>query len=158
MPGVSSGTPDFPFAAKCEPDIPLKAKPIMSQTFHAALANLEQWVRKGTPAPRAGRMEISDAGTPQAAVKTDELGNGIGGVRSVYMDVPTATFIPISTGPGNCREMGHKTDFDAARVQTLYGGQKNYAAKVSQAADKLVKDRWLTEADAKQIKQELGAR
>ena len=42
------GTPEFPFAAKCEPDIPLKAKPIMSQTFHAALANLEQWVRKGT--------------------------------------------------------------------------------------------------------------
>jgi alpha/beta hydrolase family protein len=152
------GTPDFPFAAKCEPDIPLKAKPIMSQTFHAALANLEQWVRKGTPAPRAARIEIADAGTPQAAVRTDELGNAIGGVRSVDMDVPTATFIPISTGPGNCREMGHKVDFDAARIQTLHGGQKNYAAKVSQSADKLVKDRWLTEADAKRIKQELAER
>jgi hypothetical protein len=152
------GTPEFPFAARCDPDIPLKTAPIMGQTFRAALANLEQWVRKGTPAPRAARLEITDAGTPQAAVKTDEHGNGIGGVRSVYMDVPTATFIPTSTGPGNCREMGHKMDFEPARIQTLYGGQKNYAGKVSQSADKLLKDRWLTEADAKKIKQELAER
>jgi alpha/beta hydrolase family protein len=152
------GTPEFPFAARCDPDIPLKALPIMGQTFHAALANLEQWVRKGTPAPRAPRLEVTDAGTPQAAVKTDDHGNGIGGVRSVYMDVPTATVIPNSPGPGNCREMGHKNDFDAARIQTMYGGQKNYAAKVSASVDKLVKERWLTEADGKKIKQELAER
>jgi hypothetical protein len=155
---MPAGSLDWPLALRCEPDIPLKALPIMAHAFHSALTNLELWVRKGTPAPHGAPMEITDAGTPQAAVKTDALGNGVGGVRSVYMDVPAATFTTSSPGPGNCREIAHKADFDAARVQTLYGGQKNYAEKVAQAADKLVKERWLTEADAKRIKRELAER
>ena len=146
---------EFPFFRQVRTGHTAQGEADHVQTF--PLWRSRQWVRK-CARRRTARIEVSDAGTPQAAVKTDEPGNGIGGVRSVYMDVPTATFIPISTGPGNCREMGHKTDFDAARIQTLYGGQQKYAAKVAQSADKLVKDRWLTEADEKKIKQELAAR
>jgi hypothetical protein len=124
----------------------------MTYAFDAAFANLQQWVRKGTPAPRAPRIELKDAGTKDVSVVTDQTGNGVGGVRSPYVDLPVATYIPVSTGPGNCREMGHKTDFDAARIQTLYGGEKAYADKVAKSVDSLVKERWLTKADGEKIK------
>jgi hypothetical protein len=155
---MPAGTPDWPFAARCDPDIPLDVVPIMPYAFNAAFLNLEQWVRKGIAPPRAPRMELKDAGTPQASVVTDQAGNGVGGVRTPYVDVPIATYIPTSTGPGNCREMGHKVDFDAARVRTLHGNEKEYASKMSQSVDKLVKERWLTEADGRKIKQSLSAR
>jgi hypothetical protein len=155
---MPAGTADWPFAVKCDPDIPLDVVPIMTNAFDAAFANLQQWVRKGTPAPRAPRLELKDAGTPQASVVTDQAGNGIGGVRTPYVDVPVATYFPTSTGPGNCREMGHKVDFDAARIRTLHGSDKDYAAKVAQSVDRLVKERWLTEADGRKIKQGLAVR
>jgi hypothetical protein len=154
---MPAGTAEWPFAAKCDPDIPLDVVPIMSYAFDAAFANLQQWVRKGTPPPRAPRIELKDAGTPQASVVTDQAGNGVGGVRNPFVDVPIATYIPTSTGPGNCREMGHKIDFDATRIRTLYGSDKDYAAKVAQSVDKLVKERWLTAADGRRIKQELSS-
>ena len=68
-----------------------------------------------------------------------------------------ATFSTTSPGPGTCRELGHKVDFDAARIRTLYGSDKGYADKVSQSVDKLVKEHWLTEADGRKIKQELSS-
>jgi alpha/beta hydrolase family protein len=154
---MPAGTNEWPFAAKCDPDIPLDVVPIMTYAFDGAFANLQQWVRKGTAPPRAPRIELKDAGTPQASVVTDQAGNGVGGVRNPYVDVPTATYFPTSTGPGNCREMGHKLAFDAARIQTLHGSEKSYADKVSKSVDSLVKERWLTEADGKKIKQGLAA-
>jgi alpha/beta hydrolase family protein len=151
------GTPDWPIAGKCDPEIPLKVPPIMPYALDAALVNLQQWVRKGTPAPRGARLELKDAGTPQASVVVDPGGNGVGGVRNPYVDVPAATFSTTSPGPGTCRELGHKVDFDAARIRTLYSSEKGYADKVSQSVDKLVKEHWLTEADGRKIKQELSS-
>jgi hypothetical protein len=155
---MPAGTAEWPFAAKCDPDIPLDVVPIMTFAFDSAFANLQQWVRKGTLPPRAPRIELKDAGTPQASVVTDPSGNGVGGVRNPYVDVPVATYLTSSPGPGNCREMGHKIDFDTARIRTLYSADKDYGAKMGQSVDKLVKDRWLTEADGRKIKQSLAVR
>ena len=62
--GNAQGTAEWPFAAPCDPAIPLMNTPIMSVAFNAAFANLDRWVRKGTPAPRAARLEMKDAGGP----------------------------------------------------------------------------------------------
>jgi hypothetical protein len=148
------GTPDWPITARCDPDIPLSASPIMADALDAAFANLADWVRKGTPAPRASRIELKDAGTPQAAIATDASGNATGGARNPYVDVPAATYLTTSPGPGTCSELGHKSAFDAARMQTLYGGAKNYSDKVAESVDALVKAHWLTEADGRKIKAE----
>ena len=40
-------------------------------------------------------------------------------------------------------------------METLYGSSKNYAAKVSQDIDQLVKGKWLLESDAKRLRNEL---
>jgi hypothetical protein len=131
--------------------------PIMSTAFNAAFANLDRWVRKGTPAPRAARLEIKDAGTPQATIASDDLGHAIGGVRTPFVEVPLASYATNSPGPGTCREMGQAFAFDQSRLTTLYSTEKAYAARVSQSIDRLSKERWLTEADARRLKTELLA-
>jgi len=151
--GNAQGTVDWPFNAKCDPEIPLMEPSLIGYVFNSAFANLDQWVRKGTPAPRAPRVELKDAGTPQASVVTDKLGHGLGGVRTPQIDVPDAAYFTSSPGPGTCREMGHKTPFDAAKIMELYGSRKAYASKFAETVDRLVKERWLTEGDAKRLKQ-----
>jgi len=156
--GSAQGTPDWPFNVTCDPPIPMMAVPIMTYAFDAALASLEQWVRKGTPAPRAARIQIQNPDTPGAAVAVDAVGNGLGGVRNPYVDVPAAIFHTNSNGPGVCREMGREAPLDRSRFQTAYPSAKAYTDAVSQSADKLVRERWLTESDARKIKREAAAR
>ncbi|HWF07642.1 MAG TPA: alpha/beta hydrolase domain-containing protein [Bryobacteraceae bacterium] len=139
------GTPDWPFNVKCDPEIPLQEHPLLKYMFDGAVVNLEQWASKGIPAPKAERITMKD-------------GVAAGGVRSADVDVPAATYTTTSNGPGTCRELGSTTPFDAAKIDSLYGSRKNYAAKVSQEADRMVKDRWITESDAKKIKAEAAGK
>lgn len=155
---MPQGDPTWPISGRCEPDIRLDELPLMTHVFDAAFANLEQWVRKGTAPPRAPRIQLNDETAATASIATDASGNGIGGVRSPYVDVPTATWLTTSPGPGNCREFGHKVAFDAARVQALYASDKIYTDKVAQSVDALVKERWLTASASRRIKQELAKR
>jgi hypothetical protein len=53
--------------------------------------------------------------------------------------------------------MGHKFAFDASRLLDMYGSEKAYSGKVAQSVDRLVKDRWLTEGDARRVKADLTA-
>jgi alpha/beta hydrolase family protein len=155
--GSAQGTVDWPFNAKCTPEIPLMDPSLIGYVFNASFAALDQWVRKGTPAPRASRIELKDAGTPQASVVTDKLGHGLGGVRTAFIDVPDATYFTSSPGPGTCREMGHRDLLDASKITELYGSRKSYASRFSETVDRLAKERWLTEGDAKRLKQSLNA-
>ena len=155
--GSAQGTVDWPFNAKCTPEIPLMDPSLIGYVFNASFAALDQWARKGTPAPRAPRIELKDAGTPQASVVTDKLGHGLGGVRTPFIDVPDAIYSTSSPGPGTCREMGHRDLLDASKVTELYGSRKSYASRFSETVDRLAKERWLTEGDAKRLKQSLNA-
>src|SRR5262249_58646265 len=60
--GNAQGSPEWPFAARCEPDIPMMDVPIMTVAFDAAFSTLDRWARKGTPAPKASRLQIINAG------------------------------------------------------------------------------------------------
>jgi len=151
------GTPEWPFAAKCDPDIPLTELPLMTYVFDAAFVNLDQWVRKGTAPPHGALIEVRNAGAADAGIVLDQYGHGVGGVRSSYVDVPVATYFTNSNGPGTCAELGHKTSFDAARFNALYETPAKYASRVAQSVDALVRQRWLTESDGRKIKAEASA-
>ena len=87
--GNAQGTAEWPFTAPCDPAIPLMDTPIMSLAFNAAFANLDRWVRKGTPAPRAAASRDQGcAARAQASIVTDQFGHGVGGLRTPYIDVP----------------------------------------------------------------------
>jgi hypothetical protein len=68
------------------------------------------------------------------------------------VDVPAATYVTATKGPGTCGNLAHMKAFDWAKLNTLYGTPSGYAVQVSSSVDRLVRDRWLTEADGKKIK------
>ena len=148
--GAAQGTPDWPFAARCDPDIPLDGNPILKYSYDAAFLNLDQWVRKGIAPPKADRIQVKDG-----AVVLDEFGNGMGGVRTPLVDVPTATYFTTSPGPGTCFELGHSARLEQARLKGLYPDPKKEADKIAQSIDRMVKDRFLTESDARRLRAEL---
>ena len=156
---IAPYTPTVPLRepGRCEPTEIVTEQPILAYIFHGAYANLDTWVRTGTPAPRAGRIEVKEvAGKP--AIVTDESGNAVGGVRSPYVDAPTATYHSgHGTGPGCGDNFGYAEAFNWARLDEMYGSYKNYAAKVTRSLDRLVKDRWVTASDAQRVRTELLA-
>jgi hypothetical protein len=145
---MPQGTPSWPFNVRCEPEIQLEDHPLLSYVFNAAFANLDLWLQKGIAPPRADRIELTDG-----KVALDKFGNGIGGMRSFDVDVPVATYYTTTAGPGTCRELGHEERYDWAALEALYGSYKNYASKVAQSVDRMVKERWLTAGDARRIKE-----
>lgn len=144
-----AGTPEWPFAFRCDNEMLLQDHPLEKYVLDSTFANLEQWVAKGVAPPKAERIQMKDG-----KVVTDQYGNGLGGIRSPYVDVPVATYVTSVAGPGNCREFGRTESFDWAKRESLYGSQKGYVAKVGQSVDTLVKERWLTASDAAKIKTE----
>jgi hypothetical protein len=142
---------------RCQPSEMISEQPSVSYTFHSAFANLDAWVRKGTPAPRAARIEVIGEGR-EARIARDRFGNALGGLRTPYVDVPIATYhSEHGTRPGCGGNFGYTERFHWAQLDALYGSYKNYVDRMSQAVDRAVKDRWLTASDGRKIKAELTA-
>jgi hypothetical protein len=146
----STVTDHWPFEANCEvPDIVFHDFP-QNYIVSGAVANLERYAKDGTPLPRAARVEM-DGELP----KLDEHGNAVGGIRSVWLDVPTATYHAILPGPGNCGVAGYREDFPWGKSAALYETHENYMAKLNASIDRMLSERWITEAGAKRIRAEL---
>jgi hypothetical protein len=144
------GSAEWPFAAKCDPDIPLSTHPLLKYAFHGAFRNLDEWVRKGAAPPKGARVEVAEG-----KIVMDEFGQAKGGVRSPWVDAPVFTTITTSPGPGTCFELGHHIAFDAAKLSSLYSSQKDYEKKVSESVDRAVRAGYFTESDGKKMKAEL---
>lgn len=130
--------------------------------YDGALANLERWVRDGVPAPHADRIAMTRPGDPNATALTDPSGNVRGGVRTPYVDVPTATYYGASTAAGRdtnpptCTIVGHMVPFDHAHLAKLYPTHADYVRRVNADVDRLVAERWITAADGQRIKNEVS--
>jgi hypothetical protein len=95
-------------------------------------------------------------GTQQASVALDEFGNGKGGVRTPYVDVPVATYHAYHAGTADlCRQFGYEERFTWSRLASVYGSHAGYAARVEQSIARAVKERWFTEADGRRVRTEL---
>lgn len=117
-----------------------------SVAFNAAWRDLDDWVRKGIPAPHAQPIRV-DKGKPVL----DQFGNLQDGVRSPFVDVPTSTWFGSSTGESFCFIAGHEVPIDPARLKKLYPDHKAYERKVSADVAKLVNDRWIRPQDGKEL-------
>lgn len=118
----------------------------------AAFADLESWVDAGTPPPHAARIEV----TPGGAVARDRFGNALAGLRSPFVDVPTATYSPSDTVAhdtdlaGLCVLMGYATPFGHARLRSLYGSHAAYVARIRRESRRLVRRGFWLASDAAQ--------
>jgi hypothetical protein len=147
--GSAQGTPDWPFNARCEPEIQFQDEPLLSYMFDMALAQLDRWSRGGgyNP-PRSTLMELDAKGK----LVLDEFGIGKGGIRSPYSDVPTAKYLTASGGPGNCREFGSTHPLTYKQMDQRYGSAAKYADKVEASIKDMVRGGWLLDADADRMR------
>lgn len=126
--------------------------------YKMALLHLIDWVTKGTVPPRGARLEQTAAGV----MIRDEHGNVKGGIRTPWVDVPTARIIASAPlGPGDPRsraQMGIQENFPAAKLAQLYGTRENYLGKFGASIDALVAGRWVTAADGAKLKAEEAAK
>ena len=142
--GVPPLTAHWTYPHECEPDVPVNDFP-QPYFFAGAFANLERWVKDGTPPPKAAPIESA----------LDQFGNARGGVRHPWVDVPAATFHPVRTGPNStpwtCADLGYWTPFPWPRLEAAYGSHAAYMKRFIEATDGLARDRWVTAADAEKI-------
>lgn len=129
-----------------------------SDVANAAFADLTKWLDDGTPPPRAARI----AATPTASdtVARDRFGNALGGLRTPFLDVPTATYSPTDTAvqptdlSGLCVLLGYNTPFSHATLRSLYPTHRDYLASVTSESNALVHQGFWLPADAHQVTQQ----
>jgi hypothetical protein len=119
--------------------------------MQAAFAALDQWVRTGKAPPKGARLNTS--GEP-AALVLDANGNATGGVRSPWVDAPTAKLSGLGqTGGGFAALFGVTEPFDKAKLAQLYpGGRADYLKKVDASLAQAVKGGFILKADEAEIR------
>lgn len=129
---------------------PINSGPAFA-VLSAATAQLERWVRDGTPPPKAPRIETT--GTDPPVIVRDEHGNAVGGGRTPFVDVPLTTITGNANAGGSfCSLFGTTTALDAATVAALYPTHDDYVKKFDASADKAVKAGFWLAANADDFK------
>jgi hypothetical protein len=99
-------------------------------------------------------IDARDGGASRQAspptVARDAFGNALGGVRTPFLDVPTATYVPtdtvahVTTFSGFCILYGYSVPFSEDTLDSLYRNHGNYVFRVVNASTRLVLERfWL---------------
>jgi Alpha/beta hydrolase domain len=129
-----------------------------SYVANAAFADLTRWVDDGIPPPRAGRIEETDSGS--GTVARDRFGNALGGLRTPFLHVPTATYSPTdevaqdTALSGLCVLIGYNTPFSHATLHPLYRSHGDYVARVASESGELVRQGFWLPSDAQQVVQQ----
>ena len=134
---------------------PMNAAPQHHYVAMSALSHLETWVRTGRGPPKAPELEVVTplAGGPSNLV-LDAEGNARGGIRSPWVDVPTAKHSGLGNSGGPLGFLAGSTElFDAATLQRLYpGGQADYMRRFNKALTRAVKAGFILSADQADIR------
>jgi hypothetical protein len=144
------GPTDEPLGMKSEE--PINSGPQQHYVLMAALAHLEGWAREGTPAPHAPLLATTGDGD-SLGLERDEHGNIRGGLRTPWVDVPTAVLTGIgASGGGFTLLFGVTRPFDAATLAQLYpGGVDDYVDKFEASAQAAVAKGHLLAEDLPEI-------
>lgn len=117
----------------------------------AAISALDNWIRTGEPASSAPRLTVNSG---QTDFDKDAVGNSLGGIRTPYVDVPTAILAGSGQGEGFCRLFGTTELLDASALEALYPSHVEYVNKVNASVDDAVAKGFIVPADAELIKAE----
>jgi hypothetical protein len=143
-------------APKVNPNIPPSVRPNQCSwgpAHDAALAHLERWMTDGTPPPSLRRVEV--AGDPPHVVR-DEYGNGLGGVRMPYLEVPTASHRGASLD--NKPDLsGESVPFSDEQLRALYPDHDTYVARYDAAVDAAVEAGYVLLRDAETLRADARA-
>jgi len=144
------GPTDEPLGLKSEE--PVNSAPQLHYVLQAALTHLERWVGGGVAAPQAPLLETTGEDS-EPTLARDDNGNARGGLRTPWVDVPTAVVSGMGAkGEGFTRLFGVTRPFPPAKLATLYpGGRDEYTERFSAAAESARAAGFLLEADIPEI-------
>jgi hypothetical protein len=108
----------------------------------AAVHHLDNWVKRGTPAPMPPRAEFDQLGLPAR----DQHGNAMGGLRLPPLDVPVATYAATT-----CGLFGATVAFDPVTLSGLYPSHEDYVTRMQAATDRTVAAGFLLPNDAEEL-------
>jgi hypothetical protein len=120
---------------------------------NAAFEHLIDWIEHGRAPPHADGIQVDLTSTPRAIVR-DAHGNALGGVRTPFVDVPIATFVPTDTVAhttplsGFCILDGYNVPFDDATLAALYRNHGDYVSRFALGSIGLVRDGFWLVPDA----------
>ena len=141
---------------------PLSTFPVQAY-MSVALDHLLKWVDKGTVPPRAPRILLDrDQSNDGSMMALDQHGNPQGGIRTVYVDVPTAKYVIrpaalnpvvanaapyIAAGGQNaanlmCGLSTAQIAFAPAKLKELYKSKQGYVKSVETRLTALEKAGW----------------
>jgi Alpha/beta hydrolase domain len=126
-----------------------------AEFFEAAVANFVEWLMKGTAPPSGQPIALANGD-----ILRDEFGNAKGGIRSPYVDMPTARYIASASADEKNpmrRLIGLQETFSADQLHNLYGSRELYLHRFNQGIDTLVEERWVIPADGEKLKKEEAA-
>jgi hypothetical protein len=130
---------------------PVNAAPQHHYVLEAALSTLNRWVATGrAPASTAPMGVASDR---PVSLRLDRNGNALGGIRTPWVDVPTARFSGVGQDKeGLTRLLGSTQPFDRAQLRRLYpGGKAAYLVKFATALDRAIAQGHILRADRAEI-------
>ncbi|MBS0360938.1 MAG: hypothetical protein JSR98_06130, partial [Proteobacteria bacterium] len=139
---------------------PMNAGPQHHYVAQAAMAALDRWVRTGKAPPKAPRLELvppeKEGEAPKLAL--DAAGNARGGIRSPWVDAPTAKLSGFGNSGGPFGGLvGTTAPFDAGELAKLYpGGKAEYLKKYDASLAAAIKGGFILPADEAEIRA-LGA-
>src|SRR5271166_1644143 len=137
-----AGAPMPPLTAGFGPRSPLNIGIFQS----AAFANLDLWVRNNVPPPSGALINFQDG-----APVLDTFGNPTGGVRSTWLNVPTAQWFSSSPGPGLNFLLGYVHPFDGPHLRPLYPSHHEYVVDVINSVRGLVNQGYILREDGDEI-------
>jgi hypothetical protein len=125
----------------------------------AALHHLIGWAAGGEPPPVGPLLEVDLDADGGPAIRRDEMGNALGGVRNPLVDVPVATLTGdppqptsidelASSGSGICALFGQTIPFDRATLVELHGSAASYFERFGAASEESVAAGFMLQADA----------
>ena len=129
-------------------DRPFNSGP-MHYVFARAVRALDDWIRVGTSPTTASRLDLTADGS---TFLLDTLGNVTGGIRTPYVDAPSAILSGEGqTAGGFCRLFGTTELFPAEQMASLYVDEAGFVAAVTAATEAAVAADFLLPEDAEAI-------
>lgn len=113
-----------------------------------ALNYLVDWITKGKTPPHAPPIAVDrNTANDGSALALDEYGNAKGGIRNVWVDVPTATNGVFGKGKTDaqdrlCQLAGTKVPLPEATLKKLYPNKADYTNKTERRLTELVTQGW----------------
>jgi hypothetical protein len=128
-----------------------------------ALNYLVEWIAHDKTPPRAPYIAVDqDPANDGSHLLLDQFGNGKGGIRNIWVDVPVATHGVFGKGRTPdadflCRLAGTELRLPDSVLKKLYANKEDYVAQANRRLDELIAEVWFLPEYADSVRGEILA-